>query len=69
MILRHRQKAKISQAMEDAESAKIKGIPEFWLTAIKNHPLINEMLTGEQDEEALKHLVDIKTHYLTDNGI
>lgn len=36
-----------------------KGIPEFWLTAMKNVELIEEMIQ-EHDEEVLKHLTDVK---------
>jgi len=36
-----------------------KGIPEFWLQVISNHPMLQEMLEGEHDEDALKYLVDI----------
>ncbi|GAA5973798.1 hypothetical protein JCM11641_003163 [Rhodosporidiobolus odoratus] len=39
-----------------------KGIPEFWLTALKNHLGISELIT-ERDEEALKHLVDVRVSY------
>jgi len=35
-----------------------KGIPEFWLTAMRNVELIEEMIK-EQDEDVLKHLTDI----------
>merc|ERR1712243_459816 len=36
-----------------------KGIPDFWLTAMKNVELIEEMIQ-EHDEPVLKHLTDIK---------
>lgn len=36
-----------------------KGIPEFWLTAMKNVELIAEMIQ-EHDEEVLKHLTDVR---------
>jgi nucleosome assembly protein 1-like 1 len=36
-----------------------KGIPEFWLTAMRNVELIEEMIQ-EQDEPLLKHLTDVK---------
>jgi nucleosome assembly protein 1-like 1 len=41
------------------EGKDIKGIPEFWSSAIKHHPEFAQMTT-ERDEEALKHLVDLK---------
>ncbi|GAA6032294.1 hypothetical protein JCM8097_008103 [Rhodosporidiobolus ruineniae] len=46
---------------EELSSAP-KGIPEFWLTALKNHLGLSELIT-ERDEEALKHLVDIRVSY------
>ncbi|KAJ3289945.1 nucleosome assembly protein [Rhizoclosmatium globosum] len=43
-----------------------KGIPEFWLTALKTNAEIGELIT-EKDEEALKALKNIKYSYLPDN--
>lgn len=40
-----------------------KGIPEYWLTALKNHVALSELIT-ERDEEALRALVDIRMSYL-----
>ena len=40
-----------------------KGIPGFWLTALSNHAGISELIT-ERDEEALKHLIDVRVEYL-----
>lgn len=57
---------------EDAEKSIIsgeeakkgeKGIPSFWLTALSNHAGISELIT-ERDEDALKHLVDVRVEYL-----
>ncbi|CAG8509482.1 8295_t:CDS:2 [Acaulospora morrowiae] len=45
----------------------VKGIPEFWLTAMKNLVTIAEIIT-ERDEEALKHLIDIRMSYLQKPG-
>ncbi|KAG8983012.1 hypothetical protein FRB90_006364 [Tulasnella sp. 427] len=42
----------------DAEGKDVKGIPEFWLTALRNHMEISEMIT-DRDEGALKALTDI----------
>jgi nucleosome assembly protein 1-like 1 len=47
-------------------NADIKGIPEFWLTCLKNVPPLTENIT-EKDEAALKHLIDIKYEYLDNN--
>ena len=47
-----------------AEASKdVSGIPEFWLTALRNHVGINDLIT-DRDAEALKHLVDIRISYL-----
>jgi len=48
---------------ENAEN--IKGIPEFWLTTLKNCALFDEAITPD-DEEALKFLVDISAEMLAD---
>eukprot|EP00898_Chlorokybus_atmophyticus_P003038 jgi/Chlat1/3735/Chrsp259S03938 len=49
-------------AGEDTEGAK--GIPEFWLTAMKNLDELAEHIT-EKDEAPLKALKDIRTSSLT----
>ncbi|KAG0739756.1 hypothetical protein G6F64_011284 [Rhizopus arrhizus] len=51
----------------DKEEDDVKGIPEFWLTLLKNHPQIVETIT-ERDEEALKHLMDIRMSYIDKPG-
>ncbi|KAF8067010.1 nucleosome assembly protein [Lyophyllum atratum] len=43
------------------------GIPEFWLTALRNHVGLTELIT-ERDEGALKHLTDIRISYLDDSA-
>ncbi|KAF8786355.1 nucleosome assembly protein 1-like 1 [Argiope bruennichi] len=43
----------------------VKGIPEFWLTALKNAPAIADMIE-EYDEPILKHLIDIKAETYKD---
>ncbi|KAF5371402.1 hypothetical protein D9615_009711 [Tricholomella constricta] len=43
------------------------GIPEFWLTALRNHVGLEELIT-ERDAGALKHLIDIRIEYLDDSG-
>lgn len=53
---------------EDEEADKdIKGIPEFWLTALKNIPEISEIIT-EKDAEALSFVTDIRMKYLDKPG-
>ncbi|KAI8087789.1 uncharacterized protein B0P05DRAFT_585003 [Gilbertella persicaria] len=51
----------------EAEDKDVKGIPEFWLTLLKNHPQIVETIT-EEDEGALKHLVDVRMSYMEQPG-
>jgi nucleosome assembly protein 1-like 1 len=43
------------------------GIPEFWLSAMKNQISLAEMIT-DKDEGALKHLIDIRMEYLDKPG-
>lgn len=50
-----------------AESTNVSGIPEFWLSAMKNQISLVEMIT-ERDEEALKHLTDVRMEYLDRPG-
>jgi len=52
---------------EDASTEKVKGIPKFWLTAMKNHPSLAELIT-DRDEEALYSLTDIRIEYLDQPG-
>ena len=49
------------------ETESTTGIPEFWLSAMKNQISLAEMIT-ERDEEALKHLTDIRMEYLDRPG-
>ncbi|KAI9102040.1 putative nucleosome assembly protein Nap1 [Phlyctochytrium arcticum] len=51
---------------EKKEEAVVSGVPEFWLTCFKNQSILSEAIT-EKDEEALKHLQDIKVTYLDGN--
>ncbi|EMC96964.1 hypothetical protein BAUCODRAFT_147155 [Baudoinia panamericana UAMH 10762] len=55
-----------AEADKDEAAANAKGIPEFWLSAMKNSSLA-ETIT-DRDEEALKHLVDIRMEYLDRPG-
>lgn len=49
------------------EDKSITGIPEFWLSAMKNNPSLAELII-EHDEPALKSLVDIRMEYLDKPG-
>ncbi|KEF61758.1 nucleosome assembly protein 1-like 1 [Exophiala aquamarina CBS 119918] len=56
------------QDQEDkAAQEDVKGIPEFWLTAIKNQISLAELIT-DRDEEALRSLTDIRMEYLDRPG-
>lgn len=54
-------KAKISENGEAAaeEASVAKGVPEFWLQAMKNTDIIGETIQ-EHDEPILKHLTDVR---------
>lgn len=59
---------------EEAEESKpeesttpVTGIPEFWLSAMKNQISLAEMIT-DRDEVALKHLTDVRMEYLDKPG-
>lgn len=52
---------------EEEEGEPTNGIPEFWLSAMKNQISLAEMIT-DRDEEALKQLTDIRMEYLDRPG-
>lgn len=54
-------------AQPDELAEAVKGIPEFWLSAMKNQVTLAEMIT-DRDEAALKHLIDIRMEYLDKPG-
>lgn len=57
-----------SEAAEPSkETEKTVGIPEFWLSAIKNQFSLAELIT-DRDEAALKLLTDIRMEYLDQPG-
>ncbi|KAG8680947.1 hypothetical protein FRC11_001792, partial [Ceratobasidium sp. 423] len=47
------------------EDKAIKGIPNFWLTVLRNHDGLSDLIT-EKDEVALEYLQDIRLVYLAD---
>lgn len=51
-----RSKLTITKLIEDGAS----GIPEFWLTVLKNIDILNDMIQS-QDEPILKHMIDISS--------
>ncbi|PSS02435.1 nucleosome assembly protein [Coniella lustricola] len=60
-------KPESAEKEEAASNENVKGIPEFWLSAMKNQISLAEMIT-DRDEGALKHLVDIRMEYLERPG-
>lgn len=58
---------KTESADEDKSNEKIAGIPEFWLSAMKNQVSLAELIT-DRDETALKFLTDIRMEYLDRPG-
>ena len=61
------QAPKQAEKPSDSASEAVSGIPEFWLSAMKNQISLAEMIT-DRDEAALKHLVDIRMEYLDKPG-
>lgn len=62
------EKQKINTKPKDeADAQPMNGIPEFWLSAMKNQPSLMEMIT-DLDEAALKHLTDIRMEYTDKPG-
>jgi nucleosome assembly protein 1-like 1 len=56
-----------AEAKEQTETSEVVGIPEFWLTALRNHDMFSEAIS-EDDEEALKYLEDIVYEPLADEA-
>lgn len=52
---------------EQPSAEDMKGIPEFWLSAMKNQISLAELIT-DRDEEALRSLTDIRMEYLDRPG-
>lgn len=53
---------------DDGNTAEdVAGIPEFWLSAMKNQVSLAELIT-DRDEAALKHLTDIRMEYTDKPG-
>lgn len=60
-------KADINEKGDEKKEETVSGIPEFWLTTLKNLDLVVDMIQ-EHDEEILKHLIDIKVRPLEPPG-
>ena len=54
-------------AAPKSDEEKMTGIPEFWLSALKNEHDLQELIT-EDDTQALKSLTDIRMEYLEKPG-
>ncbi|ONH66543.1 Nucleosome assembly protein 1 [Cyberlindnera fabianii] len=52
---------------EDDEKDEVKGIPDFWLTALENLTYVSRTIT-ERDSEVLGYLKDIRLEYLSQPG-
>ncbi|CAA7262400.1 unnamed protein product [Cyclocybe aegerita] len=51
---------------KDATPAS-EGIPEFWLTALRNHIGLSDLIT-DRDAAALKYLIDVRLEYLKEDS-
>ena len=58
---------KDASSTAEAADEKVAGIPEFWLSAMKNQVSLAELIT-DRDEAALKYLTDIRMEYLEQPG-
>ncbi|KAI0459759.1 NAP-domain-containing protein [Xylaria acuta] len=59
--------SKAGQPEKSSDAAEVSGIPEFWLSAMKNQISLADMIT-ERDEVPLGALVDIRMEYLDKPG-
>jgi len=57
--------SKHEQLPKDSPPA-VAGIPQFWLTALRNHPGLAELIT-DRDAKALEYLTDVRYEYLADS--
>jgi len=49
------------------EDSEIKGVPQFWLAALQNNPIVSDSIQ-EADEEALSYLRDVRCTELDQEG-
>ncbi len=57
--------AEVKDEKSEGEEKKVDGIPEFWLTALKNHAPISDTIT-DRDEEVSLRLVSAGTVNVAD---
>ncbi|KAI9841928.1 MAG: hypothetical protein M1837_000314 [Sclerophora amabilis] len=60
-------KTEPTEAKKEDAGESLNGIPEFWLSAMKNQVSLAEMIT-DRDEGALKLLTDVRMEYLDRPG-
>lgn len=48
---------------DEVDEVQVKGIPCFWLTALKNLPQVSDMIT-DRDDDVLQYLSDVRLKYL-----
>jgi len=58
------EETKIEVNIEELKASK--GVPRFWLYAMKNNTLIKSLIT-DKDEEILKHLTDLRYEAIEDS--
>lgn len=58
---------KVDSEDDGIKAEDVAGIPEFWLSAMKNQVSLAELIT-DRDEAALKHLTDIRMEYTDKPG-
>lgn len=58
---------KVDSSDDEKKTDDLAGIPEFWLSAMKNQVSLAELIT-DRDEAALKVLTDIRMEYLEKPG-
>eukprot|EP01116_Phalansterium_solitarium_P001818 TRINITY_DN11633_c0_g1_i1.p1 TRINITY_DN11633_c0_g1~~TRINITY_DN11633_c0_g1_i1.p1 ORF type:complete len:453 (-),score=139.02 TRINITY_DN11633_c0_g1_i1:107-1399(-) len=58
----------VKEEKEVKTEADVKGVPGFWLQALQHHVDLRDLVEAD-DEEALKHLVDIRWRPLEDNPV
>ncbi|KAF2969811.1 hypothetical protein GQX73_g3737 [Xylaria multiplex] len=59
--------SKTEKPEKSSDNSEVSGIPEFWLSAMKNQASLCDMIT-DRDENALRSLVDIRMQYLDKPG-
>lgn len=56
-----------SSPVIDTEPGSADGIPQFWLTTLRNHNGLSELIT-DRDEKALAYLRDVRFEHLDPNS-